>query len=474
MTKKRIYLNAFDMNCVGHQSPGLWTHPEDQSHRYKDSEYWIELAKILEKGRFDAIFLADVLGTYDVYQGSRDAAIRQGAQTPVNDPSLVVPLMSAVTKHLGFGVTASVTHEHPYTFARRMSTLDHITKGRVGWNIVTSYLKSAAVNIGLEDQINHDERYDIAEEYLQVCYKLWEASWEDDAVLRDKVNRIFADPSKVHDINHEGKYYKVPGAHLCEPSPQRTPVLYQAGTSTKGRAFAGKHAELVFIGSPTKNAAKQSVKKLREEAIRSGRAPEEIKILACITPIVGRTEEEAIEKYNEYKNHISYEGALALLGGWTGIDFSEYGPDENLKYVKNDAIQSTVENFTKIDSDINWTIDEIKKYTGIGGLGPVTVGSPEQVADDLERWVEETGVDGFNIAYAITPGTFVDFVELVVPILQERGLVRKEYEGDTLRENLFGQGNQLPPHHPGKQVDGQRDSYHGHGDRSLVHTEIGS
>ncbi|WP_453991389.1 LLM class flavin-dependent oxidoreductase [Bacillus nitroreducens] len=451
MTKKRIYLNAFDMNCVGHQSPGLWSHPEDQSHRYKDSEYWIELAKILEKGRFDAIFLADVLGTYDVYQGSRDAAVRQGAQSPVNDPSLVVPLMSAVTKHLGFGVTASVTHEHPYTFARRMSTLDHITKGRVGWNIVTSYLKSAAVNMGLEDQIKHDERYDIADEYLQVCYKLWEGSWEDDAVLLDKENRIFADPSKVHDINHEGKYFKVPGAHLSEPSPQRTPVLYQAGTSSKGRTFAGKHAELIFIGSPTKNAAKHSVKKLREEAVKAGRAPEEIKILACITPIVGRTEEEAREKFNDYQKYVSYEGALALLGGWTGIDFSEYGPDENLKYVKNDAIQSTVENFTKIDSDKNWTIEEIKKYTGIGGLGPVTVGSPEQVADDLESWVDETGVDGFNIAYAITPGTFIDFVELVVPILQERGLVRKEYEGDTLRDSLFGKGNQLPAHHIGKQ-----------------------
>jgi len=439
------------MNCVGHQSPGLWSHPDDQSHRYKDSEYWIELAKILEKGRFDAIFLADVLGTYDVYQGSRDAAVRQGAQSPVNDPSLVVPLMSAVTKHLGFGVTASVTHEHPYTFARRMSTLDHITKGRVGWNIVTSYLKSAAVNMGLEDQIKHDERYDIADEYLQVCYKLWEGSWEDDAVLLDKENRIFADPSKVHDINHEGKYFKVPGAHLSEPSPQRTPVLYQAGTSSKGRTFAGKHAELIFIGSPTKNAAKHSVKKLREEAVKAGRAPEEIKILACITPIVGRTEEEAREKFNDYQKYVSYEGALALLGGWTGIDFSEYGPDENLKYVKNDAIQSTVENFTKIDSDKNWTIEEIKKYTGIGGLGPVTVGSPEQVADDLESWVDETGVDGFNIAYAITPGTFIDFVELVVPILQERGLVRKEYEGDTLRDSLFGKGNQLPAHHIGKQ-----------------------
>ncbi len=439
------------MNCVGHQSPGLWTHPEDQSHRYKDSSYWIELAQILEKGQFDAVFIADVLGYYDVYDGSRDAAVRQGAQTPVNDPSLIVPLMSAVTKHLGFGVTASVTHEHPYTFARRMSTLDHLTDGRVGWNIVTSYLKSAAVNMGLEDQIKHDERYDIAQEYLEVCYKLWEGSWEDDAVLRDKERGIFTDPSKVHDINHDGHYYKVPGAHLCEPSPQRTPVIYQAGASMKGRAFAGRNAECIFIGAPTINAAKQSVIKLRAEAEQAGRAPDEIKILTMVTPVVGRTEEEAWEKFNDYKKHISYEGALALFGGWTGIDLSEYAPDENLRYVKNDAIQSAVENFTKIDPDINWTVDKIKEHVGIGGLGTKIVGSPEQVADELERWVDEAGVDGFNIAYAITPGTFKDFTELVVPILQERGLVRREYGGETLRDNLFGKGSQLQAHHPGKK-----------------------
>ncbi|MDC3424117.1 LLM class flavin-dependent oxidoreductase [Aquibacillus sp. 3ASR75-11] len=451
MAKKRMYLNAFDMNCAGHQSPGLWTHPKDQSHRYKDSEYWIELAQILEKGKFDAIFLADVLGTYDVYQGSRDAAVRQGAQSPVNDPSLVVPLMSAVTNHLGFGVTASVTHEHPYTFARRISTLDHLTNGRVGWNIVTSYLKSAAVNMGLEDQIKHDERYDIAQEYLEVCYKLWEGSWEDDAVLLDKENGIFTDPSKVHDINHDGKYYKVPGAHLCEPSPQRTPVIYQAGASKKGRAFAGRNAECIFIGVPTINVAKETVKKLRAEAEGAGRAPEEVKILTMFTPIVGKTEEEALEKYSDYKNHISHEGALALFGGWTGIDLSEYSSDESLRYVENDAIQSAVENFTKIDPEKQWTVDEIKDFVGLGGMGALSVGSPEQVADTMEQWVEEAGVDGFNIAYAITPGTFQDFVELVVPILQERGLVRKEYEGDTLRDSLFGKGSQLPGHHPGKQ-----------------------
>ncbi|WP_085994229.1 LLM class flavin-dependent oxidoreductase [Oceanobacillus senegalensis] len=449
MTKQRIYLNAFEINSAGHQSPGLWTHPDDQSHRYKDMDYWTELAQVLERGRFDGVFLADVLGTYDVYQNSRDAAVTQGAQVPINDPTYVIPLMANVTKHLGFGVTASTSYEHPYSFARRMSTLDHLTKGRVGWNVVTSFLNSAAINLGLDKEVSHDKRYEMAEEYMEVCYKLWEGSWENDAVVRDEERKLYTDPAKVHDIGHHGKYYHVPGAHLSEPSPQRTPVIYQAGASSRGRAFAAKHAECVFISVPTITVAKHYVDNIRNEAVKIGRDPNEIKIFCLFTPIVGKTQTEAEEKYLDYQKHGSYDGALALFGGWTGIDFSGYDPDEKLRYIRNDAIQSAIETFTKIDPNKQWTVDEIAKFIGVGGIGPVAVGTPERIADTMEQWVNEAGVDGFNITYAVTPGTFEEFVDQVVPVLQERGLVQKEYEGNTMRANLTGQ-DQLPDHHPGK------------------------
>lgn len=451
--KKRLYLNAFDMHCVGHQSPGVWTHPEDESYRYKDLDYWTDLAQTLEKGKFDGIFFADVLGTYDVYQESPDAAIRQGIQTPVNDPLMVISAMAHVTKHLGFGVTYSLTYEHPYILARRMSTLDHLTKGRIGWNIVTSYLESAAKNLGFSEQIQHDKRYEIAEEYLQVCYKLWEGSWEEDAVINDKHSKVYTDPAKVHDIQHHGQHFKVPGPHLCEPSPQRTPVLYQAGASPRGQEFASRHAECIFTAGPTTEVVKKYVADVRKRVFDQGRNGDDILFFTIMTPIVAETEELAKKKAEELLEHVSYEGALALFGGWTGIDLSSYDPDQNLEHVQSNAIQSAIDLFTKADPNKTWTVREVANYVGLGGRGPVIVGDPIQIADQLEYWLNETDVNGFNIAYATSPGTFKDFAELVVPELQRRGLVREDDEPvQTYRESLFGRGNaRLNETHPGYQ-----------------------
>lgn len=445
---KQIRLNAFAMNTVGHLSPGLWRHPRDQATRYTDIHYWTELARTLERGKIDGLFIADVLGVYDVYGGNADEALRTAAQVPVNDPLQLLPAMAAATEHLGFGVTASVSFEHPFPFARRMSTLDHLTRGRAGWNIVTSYLSSGARNLGQREQLPHDQRYALAEEYLQVCYKLWEASWEDDAVRADREAGVYVDPAKVHGIDHQGEFFQVPGFHLCEPSPQRTPVLYQAGASRRGKAFAAANAECVFVAAPSKAVLKKQVAEFRAAAVAAGRAADDILVLEQLTVIVAETDEAALARLREYREYASATGALTLMSGWTGIDFAQYQPDQVLREVQSDAIQSAVEAFTRADPTRTWTTAEIADYCAIGGDGPVLVGSPKTVADQLQEWVEETDVDGFNLASVVAPETFEAVVDLLVPELQARGLFKRDYAEGTLRHKLFGRGDRLATPHP--------------------------
>ncbi|MFH0299395.1 LLM class flavin-dependent oxidoreductase [Bradyrhizobium sp. 31Argb] len=446
---KQIRLNAFAMNCVAHQSPGLWTHPRDCTAEYNRLPYWLDLAKTLERGRFDGLFLADVLGVYDVFGGGPDAALRNAAQTPVNDPLLLVPAMAAVTKHLGFGVTSNLSFEPPYTFARRMSTLDHLTEGRVGWNVVTGYLDSAARGAGKDKQTAHDDRYDVADEYMEVVYKLWEGCWEDDAAIRDRARSIFADPAKVHPVRHEGKNFRLSALHLSEPSPQRTPVLYQAGTSPRGRQFAAEHAECVFMSGPSAKVIAPRVSAIRELAAQKGRNPAEILMFSMMTVVLGRTEAEASAKYADYRRHISHEGALTLMSGWTGVDFSTYGLDQEVRHVHNDAGRTAMDNITRADPDRIWTVREVAEHVGIGGIGPIVVGTPEKVADDIERWFEQTDVDGLNVAFAISPGDFEDIADMLVPELTRRGRYKQDYAQGTLREKLFGAGRaRLTTEHP--------------------------
>ena len=450
MSTRPIRFNAFDMSCVGHISSGLWRHPDDQAHRYTDISYWTELAKLLEQGRFDGIFIADVLGTYDVYGGTADAAIKHGSQVPVTDPMLVVSAMAAVTEHLGFGVTAGTAYEHPYPFARRMSTLDHLTKGRVGWNVVTGYLPSAARNMGHEDQVEHDARYDIADEYLEVLYKLWEGSWADDAVVRDRETGVFTDPDKVRGIEHAGTHFTVPGIHLVEPSPQRTPVIYQAGASSRGIAFAAGNAEAIFVASPSKRALARQVTQIRDALEAAGRDRYAARIYGMATIIVDETPEQARAKEAEYLSYADDEAALVLMSGWMGADLSKFALTDPVTEVKSNAIQSLVTQFQdEAEAGTEWTVADIAEHGKIGGFGARIVGSPEEVADQLQAWVAETDLDGFNLAYAITPGTFEDVVRWVIPELQRRGVYPTEYEPGTLRQKLHGRGDRLPDEHHG-------------------------
>uniref|UniRef100_UPI003C7C9077 LLM class flavin-dependent oxidoreductase n=1 Tax=Pseudomonas veronii TaxID=76761 RepID=UPI003C7C9077 len=390
----RIILNAFEMTCVSHQAAGTWRHPDSQAWKYKDLDYWVELAKLLERGYFDSVFIADVVGVYDIYRGSVETSLLDADQVPVNDPFFQVPAMATVTKHLGFGVTSALTYEQPYALARKFSTLDHLTKGRVAWNVVTSYLNSAAVNLGLKQQISHDERYDIADEFLDVTYKLWEGSWDEDAVLRDRERGVFTDPSKVHPIGHKGKYYDVPGIHLSEPSPQRTPVIFQAGASSRGRAFAAKHAEGVFISPATAEQAREVSDDIRNRAVAAGRSRDSVKVFTLLTVITGESDEAAQAKYRDYLSYANGEGMLSFYGGWTGIDFSEYDPDQPLEAIDNDSIRSVLELLATADPDRKWTPRDIIKHRSIGGLGPVLVGGPKTVADEKGRWEGGGGIEG--------------------------------------------------------------------------------
>lgn len=452
MQNRPLSLFAFDVAAPAHLTAGSWRNEGDQGHRYTDLNYWTDTARLLESAGFDGIFFADTVGYHDVYEGKPDAALRDAAQFPVNDPLMMISAMAAATKHLTFGVTCSLTYEQPYLLARRFSTLDHLTRGRIGWNIVTSYSESAARNLGQSQQLGHDERYDVAEEYMDVVYKLWEGSWEADAVVRDTESGTYVEPSKVHPIEHSGKYFSVQGFHLCEPSPQRTPVLFQAGASSRGMAFAGKHAEAVFINTVSVEQARRSVEKIRQAAADAGRDPQDVKIIVLLTVIVAPTNEEAWEKHGQYQQNVTVEGALARFGGWTGVDLSSYDPDTPLQSVETKGVQSVVDMFSKADPDREWTPREIARFLGIGGTGATIVGSPAAVASELKRWRDEAGVDGINLSYATKPGGWEEFIELALPELRRQGLIAQRSEPEeplTLREKFYGPGAaHTAPGHP--------------------------
>ncbi len=436
--KKRIRLNGFKQSTVSQSAVGLWQHPDSQAHRYTDLDYWMQTARTLERGKFDGLFIADALGPLDVYQGSIDATLRHGVQTPSDDPLLTISAMAAVTQRLGFAVTVSTAYEQPYLLARKLTTLDHLTKGRIGWNIVNSALQSAARNCGLSAQLPHDERYEQAEEFMSVVYKLWERSWEDDAVVRDRARGIYIDTTKVHHVAHHGRYYRVPDVFLCEPSLQRTPALFQAGTSSRGRAFAATHAEGIFISAREPAMARRQVDDIKKRAAASGRNPSSLRFFGHVTVVTASTDADARAKHTDYLRYLSAEGNLARHSALIQLDLATLDPDEPLEYVKTEGIRSVLASFTKADPSRKWTVRQMGEYLATSMGGATLVGAPQTVADQLEHWMEAADLDGFNVTDPMPLQSYDEFIDLVRPELLKRGRVWEDYEGRTLREYLSG------------------------------------
>ena len=364
----------------------------------------------------------------------------------MTDPTIPISAMAAVTKNLAFAITASTSFAPPYLLAKRFSTLDHLTGGRFGWNIVTGWKKSAFKAIGIDLPIDHDERYRRADEYLRLLYKLWEGSWADDAIISDTEKDEYIDPDRVRQINHYGKYFRLEARHIVDPSPQRTPFLFQAGTSAAGSAFAMAHAEAIFVSGHNPKVIRPKVDNIRRMARENGRDPNSIKFFGTMTPILGRTEEEAREKYLEAKKNASIIGCLVLFSGWTGIDVSQLPLDKEITTSDAKEIHHVVSQLQSLTAPteqegFKWTPKTVAEKTSIGGMGPVVIGTSAQVADEIERWVEVADLDGFNVAYVKTPGTFEDVVDLLVPELRRRGVYPESMpEGLTAREKVYGPG----------------------------------
>lgn len=446
--RKQLRFNAFVMNTTSHIHHGQWRRPDARQTEFNDVDTWIHLAKVLEAAKFDALFFADVTGLYGDSDADYSVYVREGLQIPSNDPIVLLGALAAHTEHIGLALTSNVAQNHPFNFARQVSTLDHISRGRAAWNIVTGIQDNGARNFGLDRLTDHTERYRWAEEYVDVTYKLWEGSWDDDALLVDREHGRHADPEKIHKIHHVSERYRVEGPHLPSPSPQRTPVLFQAGSSESGREFAAKNAEAVFIIAPTPDVARSLIDDLRDRAQAHGRRRDDVLVFQGLSFIIGDTEEEAQAKAAEYEKYVSVEGYLAHLAV-VDADGRVYHPDTPISQVTTNTIRGFLEWTTAWVTDREPTLRDaglaISRSTRI-------VGTPDQIADAIEQW-QDAGIDGVNVVNWVIPGSFEEFADKVLPVLRARGLAQTEYAPGPLRAKLFG-APRLNERHPAARYRG--------------------
>jgi FMN-dependent oxidoreductase (nitrilotriacetate monooxygenase family) len=435
--KRKAHLLAFVQHGVNSHATGMWRHPKDKVNwDWTRPPYWQHMARTMERGLFDAIFLADELAPYNNYESSSDACVKYAVQCPTHEPSTIVPIITAATEHLGVGVTLSTAFEHPYSMVRRLSSLDHLSGGRVAWNIVSSYSKSEWDAYGAEMTLRQG-RYERMEEYMELCYKLWD-SWDPDAIVADKKSGVFADPAKVHEVDHKGEFFRCKARSFVCRSPQGHPVLWQAGSSDRGRDFAARHAEAIFAVHPTVERMRQYTDDLNTRLrTKFDRRPGSVKLLYGLQTVVAETRSEAVEKHERLKAQIPLEGALAWISGHFGPDFSKYSLDEHVQNIEIPGIQGLFESVIYAKNGAPLTVREAALYYAQGMGMPVVVGSPADIADQMEFFMDEGGAEGFMLIATYTPGCFEEFVDLVVPELQRRGRFRTRYTGTTLRDNLL-------------------------------------
>ncbi len=382
-------------------------------------------------------FFADQFAAYEAFEGSMERTIRYATQFPVHDPVVLIPSLAAVTEKLGFAVTMSVTYYPPFLLARKLSTLDHLTKGRIGWNIVTSYHANEAKNFGMEMMLSHEERYQRAAEYMELCYALW-GSWDDDAVVMDMENGIFADPAKVRTIDFQGKWFQCRGPASVIPSPQGRPFLIQAGASGAGRDFAAKHAECIFGVQLTVENMRVFSDDVRARAVSNGRASSDLKILWGAMPIVAKTHAEAKDIQREAHERIPLEAGLTLMSGHLNYDLSQLDLDAPLEDIDVPGIRGVLTMFADADGNMPTLRDAATRYGG-GLAMPQLVGTPGEVADQLAHLHTHGGGDGFQFSpIYYGPQFFEDIVDMLIPELQERGVFREDYAETSLRDRLTG------------------------------------
>ena len=431
----KIHLAQFLVHGPTYHSLGMWRHPKTISSGFKwdKPELYQHIARVCERGLFDTVFFADLNYIADTYKGAMAPSLMHATQAPEHDPIPLLSFMAAATKKIGLASTFSVSHSHPFYAARLWATLDHLTNGRAGWNVVTSINSNQAANYGEERQ-STDNRYDRAHEFMEVCQKLWN-SWDVDAVKMDHENGIFADPEKVNRIEHTGKFFKSRGPLNVTRSPQNGPAIFQAGTSPKGQDFAVKYADAIFAIQPRPEDAANYFNSIKSQMTDIGRDPDACKILFGMQPIIGSSEAEAREKQEEHNALVPLEGGMAILSAHLDFDLSKIPADALMSERNEPELYRMRTRFHKIDGT-PMTVAETAARHGQSVSLPQFVGTPQGIADQMEAFINVAGGDGFMLTAIHSPGAIEEFVDLVVPELQKRGIYRKEYKGNTQREIL--------------------------------------